>query len=126
MAVLDASFLLDLDRGHAPARLLLGALVDEGRPLVVPAPVLLAFLANARDPARAEREVAERFDVLAFAPEDAARAASIARKARPQGSSRWVALAAAGVALRRGEALVTADEEAFRGVEGLDVLTYRR
>lgn len=124
MAVLDASFLVDLDRGHAGARILLGALADEGRPLVVPTPVLLVFLAGARDPARAHIEIAQRFEVVPFSDAEALRAAEVGRRLR--GERRWPELAAAGVALLRGEPLVTAHQHDFENVPGLEVLTYRR
>lgn len=124
MAVLDVSFLTDLDRGHTSARLLLGALADEGRPLVVPTPVLLAFLAGARDPARAHQEIAQRFEVVPLSEAEALRAAQVAKGLK--GERRWVELAAAGVALLRGEPLVTAHEHDFENVPGLEVLTYRR
>ena len=124
MAVLDASFLADLDRGHGGARLLLMALADEGRPLVVPTPVLLAFLAGARDPARAHVEIAQRFEVVPLSDAEALRAAQVAKTVK--GEQRWVELAAAGVALLLGEPLVTAHEHDFENVPGLEVLTYRR
>ncbi|HLE97838.1 MAG TPA: PIN domain-containing protein [Candidatus Thermoplasmatota archaeon] len=127
MAVLDASFLADVDRGDPAASMLLGALADEGRPLVVPAPVLLALLTAARDPARAFGELEARLDLAPFGPEEAARAAAVARAARRKGKAPgWLACAAAGAALHRGEPLVTGEAEAFRGVEGLEVVTYRR
>lgn len=127
MAVLDASFLADLDRGHPGARLLLGALADEGRPLVVPTPVLLVFLAGARDPARAHMEIAARFEVVPLSEAEALRAAQMVKETKgDKVEKRWVELAAAGVALLRGEPLVTAHEHDFENVPGLEVLTYRR
>lgn len=121
MAVVDATFLLAIERQDPPALALLARLTEEREPLRIPATVWIDYL-SAFDPRRRHEAVQRLAKGASFEPIDRETADEAARLqyelgADTQGDS-WVDLLVAATCLRLQERLVSSDD-GYDGVPGL-------
>lgn len=126
MAVLDTSFLIDLDRRHSGAVDVLRDLVEREANLLVPFIVGLQFAAGHKDSALAWARLRDDYTVVEFTPEMAEEATPLARALGRRGVfPGWSDFLIAATALHYGEPLATADGRAFPSVPGLRLVRYR-
>ena len=130
MALLESSFLIDVMRNKQPALELLDSLEHREPALFVATPSIMELWAGAllsNRPDGEQRKIEELLDSLESAPLDAASAKRSA-EVWTELSRKGVVIEAidtmiAGIALSRGETVVTRDEHYAR-VQGLKVLKY--
>lgn len=123
MPVLDATFLIDLERD--PARfqeLLLSIAMDED--LVVPAQAAIEFASGTTDPAEALRKIRDGFSFLPLDEEVSLEAARLAKRAWQAGIfPGWPDVQIAATASHLGMAVVTRNERHFKAM-GVEVMAY--
>ncbi|MBW3583793.1 MAG: PIN domain-containing protein [Euryarchaeota archaeon] len=126
MAVLDTTFLIDLERRWPSAIKTLDDLESYAPPLRVPAAVWVEYL-SAMEPTKRDRAQRHLEEITTFEPlsKEMAQEASrlqfeMGRVGRPLA---WGDLQVAATALHVGEGLVSNDQ-VFRGVPGLSFIEY--
>jgi predicted nucleic acid-binding protein len=125
VAVLDANFLIDLDRGTQGAGRVLQRMQAEGSPLFVPASAALEFSVGARDPALAWARVRDAFTVVSFTDDLAEEATPYAARLRSKGRwPGWPDFLVAATAWTYDEPLVSSDARAFETLPGIRWIGY--
>lgn len=126
MAVLDASFLMDLERGLPSARGALDRLVQAEEPLLVPAQAAIEFLAGVGDQPTALHRLEAAYVVRELDRAGLLEAARLAREAFGRGAfPGWADAQIGALASLEATFVVTADVAAFRRL-GSPVWDYRR
>lgn len=125
MSVLDSTFLIDLNREESNAVDVLQELRGRGRPLRVPAVVMMEVATGEEEPEEAASELESSFLIQPFTPDLAVVGATVARNLFEQGVfPGWTDVMIAATALHFGEELVSRNERHFRRVSGLELRTY--
>ncbi len=125
MAVLDTSFLIDLERNLETATSALDWLLGHEEPLLVPAQVAIEYLAGIDDPEAALHRINTSFVLVGVDQEQVLVAGRAARRALQAGlRPGWADLQVAALALLEAAVIVTADPGGFERL-GCNVWEYR-
>ena len=126
MAVLDSSFLIDLERRTPEAMEALDRLVTEEESLLVAPQAAIEYLSGIEDRATALRVLEESFVMVALERDHVLEAARLARDAFGAGSfPGWADAQIVAAAVLEATFVVTADPKRFRAL-GVPVWDYRR
>lgn len=126
MVVLDASFLIDLDRGLEAATAAMEAMVDSGDPMRVPAQAAAEYLAGFDDPVANLRDLEQSYVVVGYDRTHILETARTARESIAAGTfPGWTDAQVAATAVLSGEPIATGDPDHFRAL-GCVVWDYRR
>lgn len=126
MAVVDATFPIDLQH-HDPSALgLARAFEDRAEPLYIPSVTAVEVALGSPDPEVAWADLRDNFTVVSFTDDLAEESVPLARRLRRAGRwPGWPDFIVAATALAYGETLVSADHMAYRGIPGLRLHLYR-
>ena len=125
MAVIDASFLIDLERQTPAATKAYKALVEQGGPLLVPAHAAMEYLAGYDELALNLADLERSFRLVPFGRRHLIQSAQAARTSILAGNFPGSSDAAvASTAILEDDIMVTADPEHFRAL-GCRVWDYR-
>jgi predicted nucleic acid-binding protein len=125
MAVLDTSFLIDLERGSDAALAALDHMVDERRPIRVPAQAAAEYVSGFEDPVANLNDLERSYEVLAHDREHLLETAQLARAAFVEGAfPGWTYTQIAAAAVLADEPVLTADPGDFDAL-GCAVWAYR-
>ncbi|HWG92147.1 MAG TPA: PIN domain-containing protein [Candidatus Thermoplasmatota archaeon] len=125
MPVLDASFLIDLQRGSAGAVRILESLHREGESLFVPAQAAIEFASGLPDPQGGLHRLSAAFTVLDLDREHMVEAAELGRKTKATGRlPGWADTSIAAAARLKGTYVITANAKPFRALR-VDHWDYR-
>lgn len=114
MPVLDASFLIDLERRRPRAVAAFERLVAAGEPLLVPAQVAAEYLAGLKDEVAGLHQLESAFAVVPFGRIQLLEAARLARAAHRRGAfPGWGDVQVAALAAIEGTYVVSADRAHF-------------
>lgn len=126
MVVLDASFLIDLERGLAAATAAMEAMVERGDPMRVPAQAAAEYIAGFDDTVANLRDLERSYIVVGYDRTHILGTARTAREAIAAGTfPGWTDAQIAATALLSGEPIATGNPDHFRGL-GCLVWDYRR
>lgn len=124
MPVLDATFLIDLDRDPERHRVFLRELAEGSEELVVPVQAAIEFTAGLKDPAEGLRKVLTRFTLAPADEAVALEAARLAKASFMEGSfPGWPDIQVAATARRLGMSVVTSNRAHFEPL-GIEVVPY--
>lgn len=127
MAVLDTSFLIDLERRPKRTHPALEALVDSAEPLIVPMAAAVELAQGSLDPEMAFAALDERFELRSFDREIALAGARLGASAHRAGKHPGAAdLQIAATALVARTYVVTSNARDFRDKLGVAVWDYTR
>ncbi|MGQ0535361.1 MAG: type II toxin-antitoxin system VapC family toxin [Methanobacteriota archaeon] len=125
MPVVDATFLVDLERGLPAATAVLERLASGPDRLVVPAQAAAEFATGQEDAVAALADLESMFEIVPFGRPELCECARLAREALGRGSSPgWADLQVAATAVLESMPVLTADAPAFRAL-GCAVWDYR-
>lgn len=126
MAILDTSFLIDLQNQEEYAIATLERLKTDGDRLHVAAQAAIEYLAGLQDPMAGMRKLEESFHLVLVDRETIIEAARISRDARGRGKTApWTDVQIAATALLGDDTVVTSDEAVFESL-GCRVINHRR
>jgi predicted nucleic acid-binding protein len=126
MAVLDTSFLIDVERRKTRALAAYDRLVDDAVPLLVPAQVAAEYLAGLQDDVAGLHQLEASFAVIPFGRVQLLEAARIARAAFAHGTfAGWADAQVAALAVLEQTFVVSADRAHFEQF-GVPCWDYRR
>lgn len=127
MAVLDASFVVDLDKRHPRAVEVARELAGRGEDLYLPAIAAMEVAVVATDPGLAWARLRDAYTVVSFTDELVEETTGLAARLRKEGRwPGWPDFLVAATAVAYHELLVSEDRKAFRDFPGLRLRTYRR
>lgn len=125
MAVLDASYLIDLERGRDAALAALDRMVDERMPMRVPAQAAAEYVAGFEDQVANLNDLERSYEVLDHDRQHVLETARLARAALVEGRfPGWSDVQIAAAAILADEPVLTADPEDFDDL-GCTVWSYR-
>lgn len=125
MAVLDTTFLIDLQRGLDAAHAALHVLAEGPERLLVPAQAAVEYLAGMEDPIAGLNDLQTSFEIVPFGRDHVLEAARVGRAALTKGEfPGWADTQIGATAVLTGSELVTADPENFRSLD-CEVWDYR-
>lgn len=125
MAVLDTTFLVDLQHGEDAAQAALHVLADQPERHLVPAQAAVEYLTGMDDTVAGLNDIQRSFELAPFVSEHVLEAARIAEDTLNEGDfPGWADLQVGATAVLTGSELVTADPEAFVPF-GCEVWDYR-
>lgn len=114
MAILDTSFLIDLERNQRAAKEALEWLLAQEEPLLVPAQVAIEYLSGIEDPVQGLHKLNGSFVVVGVGQEQILEASRLGRGALERGHRPgWGDLQVAALARLEGSRVVTADPGPF-------------
>jgi predicted nucleic acid-binding protein len=126
MPVLDASFLIDLERKHPGALAAFDRLLAEGAPLLVPAQVATEYLAGLADEVAGLHQLEAAFAIVPFGRMQVLEAARLARAASKAGAfPGWADAQVAALAVLEDTFVVSADRAHFAAL-GVPCWDHRR
>ena len=125
MAILDTTFLVDLQHGEDAAQAALQVLADGPERLVVPAQAAIEYLAGMKDPVAGLTDIERSFELVPLVRENILEAARLGRQGLQEGSFQGGAdTQIAARAQLMGAEVVTADPDDFRAY-GCETWDYR-
>jgi predicted nucleic acid-binding protein len=125
MAILDTTFLVDLQHGEDAAQAALHALADGPERLVVPAQAAIEYLAGMKDPVAGLTDIERSFELVPLVRENILEAARLGRQGLQEGSFQgWADTQIVATAQLMGAEVVTADPDDFRAY-GCETWDYR-
>lgn len=114
MPVLDASFLIDVERRRERALAAYERLLDDGEPLLIPAQVATEYLAGLEDEVAGLHQLEAAFAVVPFGRIQLIEAARLARAAHRRGAfPGWADAQLAALAVLEQTYVVSADRAHF-------------
>lgn len=117
MPVLDASFLIDVERRHERALAAYERLLAGGEPLLVPAQVATEYLAGLEDEVAGLHQLEAAFAVVPFGRIQLLEAARLARLAHRRGGfPGWADAQVAALAVLENTFVVSADRAHFEAL----------
>ena len=115
LAVLDTSFLIDVERRRRPAVAVLERLVASGEPLLVPAQVATEYLVGIEDEIAGLHQIESAFVLVPFGRTQLLEATRLARGAFARGSfAGWADAQVAALAALEQTFVVSADKSHFQ------------
>lgn len=118
MAILDASFLIDLEQGRDPAVAALDQMFEEETPVRVPAQAAAEYVAGFEDPVANLHDIERSYHVVDYGREQILETARLAEEAFSEGVfPGWADIQVAAQAVLSGEPVVTADPGHFEGLD---------
>lgn len=118
MAILDMTFLVDLQQGEDAAQAALHVLADGPERLVVPAQAAIEYLAGMKDPVAGLADIERSFELAPLVRENILEAARLGRQGLQEGSFQgWADTQIAARAQLMGTEVVTADPDDFRAYD---------
>ena len=126
MPILDASFMIDVQRDVPGAVAILNAMVDADEELLVPAQVAIEFMAGVPDATHAWKRITAAFSILDLDREQMIAAAELGRTTRAEGTfAGWADVQIAAAARMQSTWVLTADGTDFARMR-VDHWDYRR
>lgn len=123
--ILDASFLLDLERGVDGALAALHTMVEAREPMRVPAQAASEYIAGTEDPVANLNDLEQSYIVLDHGRAHIVETAQLAARSMAEGTfPGWTDAQIAAVAVLAGEEIVTGDPRHFQAL-GCRVWDYR-
>lgn len=123
--ILDASFLIDLERGNDAALAAFHSMIEDRVPMRVPAQAACEYIAGFEDPVANLHDLERSYDLLAHDREHILETARLAREGVSAGRLvGWADAQIAAAAVLLDEEVATANPEHFDALE-CDVWRYR-